>query len=184
MDYAQEKKELLIMRQNYTTLMSLIKKLDKLEKESFGGLTLRQCIAILAILHAKDETSVVSIAKKLGTTKQNVDQMVAVLEKKGYVERAVSEINKRKVSMQVTDSGEKAMQMCVGKSASLMMDIFSGLSEGEMETLLQFSRKLYSYDGEEYTDYFDDIVQILECEYSDLVISILEECKRRKERSV
>ena len=183
MDYAKEKKELLLMRQIYTTLMSLTKKLDKLEKESFDGLTLRQCIAILAILHAKDETSMVSIAKKLGTTKQNVDQMVAVLEKKGYVERTVNEINKRMVNMKVTDSGERAMQVCVGKSASLMMDIFNGLSESEMEMMLQFSRKLYSYDGEEYTDYFDDIIRILDGEYSDLVISILEECKRRKERS-
>jgi len=184
LDYTIEKRELQLMQQVYTTLMALTKKLDRQEIKNLGGLTVRQCIVILAIKHCeKDGASLSSIAKRLGTTKQNVDQMLAVLEKKGYVQRSVNDNDRRTVSIKVTESGEKAMLECVEKSSSFLMDVFDGMSDGEMETLLRLSHKLHSFDGDEYSEYVSDLVRILAGEYSDMVTSILEECRRRRRKS-
>ena len=181
MDYTKEKSELLKIQQIYATLTSLTKKLDKLEKNSFDGLTLRQCLVILAIRHsAKGEMSMSCIAKKLGTTKQNVNQMVSVLEKKGYVKRTICKNNKRSVQIIITETGMNAMLSCVETSASVIADIFSGLSGIEMELLLQLSRKLHCYDGKDYIGYINDIIQILESDYPDLLENILEEYKRKR----
>ena len=149
MDSTIAKRELYLMQQIYSTLTSLTRKLDKLVYTCFDNLTARQYMALLVIQKSPNgETSMISIAKNLETSKQNVNQIIAALEKKRYAIRSAREDNKRSVRVEVTNEGRKAMQAYSGIGASVMTEIFDGFSKSEMETLLCLLYKLYSHDSE------------------------------------
>lgn len=53
-------------------------------------------MAMVAIIHLpENETTLNNIAKKLGTTKQSVKQLITNLENKGYVLTVPSQYDKR-----------------------------------------------------------------------------------------
>jgi len=182
MKNAREKKELFLMQKVYTTLMSLSKKLDKEEYKHCSCLTARQYITMLAIrLSPLGESTMLNIAKKLGTTKQNINQLIPVLEKKGYIARYTYDKRKRPVNIEITESGEKAIREYTGVSSKVLLEIFNRFSEEEMDILLHLLQKLHSYDGEEYGGFADEAIQLFEGEYADLLTKILEEYQEGKE---
>ena len=169
------------MQRIYATLISLAKKLDKQDAKHTNALTARQFMVIMAVLHSPaGEITMVNIARKLDTTKQNINMLIPVLEKKGYVTRKVYENNKRSVNIKVTDSGVKAMLDYAGTGAEVITGIFKSFTEKEMETLLRLLSKLHCYDGRECADFTNETIKIFESEYSDLMFKILEAYKKQK----
>jgi DNA-binding MarR family transcriptional regulator len=182
-DYSKELQELFLMQQAYATLMSASNKLEKQADKYFKKLTARQYMAILAILHLpQEETTVKNIAKKLGTTKQNANQLLTTIEKKGYIAISSSDIDKRAVNIKVTESGLQAMVESAESGTVFMADIFHGFNEKELETLWQLLMKLHCFDGEEFSGFEDDAGQRIEGDYSDLQTRALEEFRRRRDR--
>lgn len=83
MDFSKELKDLFLMQQAYATLFSVLNKIQIRGDEYFEELTSRQFMTIVAILHLpEDETTINNIAKKLGTSKQNVNRLINSIEKK------------------------------------------------------------------------------------------------------
>ncbi|GLC79579.1 MarR family winged helix-turn-helix transcriptional regulator [Lacrimispora brassicae] len=183
MEYSKEIHELFLMQQAYATLMSAANKLEKQADKYYKKLTSRQYMAILAILHLPpDETTVKNIAKKLGTTKQNANQLLTTVEKKGYITISGSDIDKRSVNIKVTDAGLQAMVENGEIGTIFMADIFNGFDEKELATLWHLLKKLHCFDGEKFSGFEDDASQRLEGDYSDLQAKALEEFKRRRNR--
>ena len=180
MDYANEKKEMYLMHQIYAALASIAKSLEKKDCNN-SYLTAGQCMVILAVqLSPNGEISMVDIAKKIGVTKQNINQLIPLLEKKGYVSRSACNKDKRTVNIKTTDSGISAMLEYVGAGASFMTKLFNKLNESEMETLWLLLRKIQYNYKDFYSDLANDIHQLFESEYSELLIKILEEYKKGK----
>jgi len=176
-----EKRELFFMQQICLTLLSLAKKLDREDNKYSKGLTASQYMTIRAIRHSpQGKTTLINIAQKLGTTKQNINRMIPALEKKGYISGAAGRKHKRLADIKVTDLGLDAMLEYAETGASVMMDIFNDFTENEMETLLHLLQKLHRYDGMNDANFITDIISLLEREYSDLLAKILEEYKKRK----
>src|SRR6478736_6047773 len=74
-------KELFLMQQTYATLFSLANKIQVKGDKSLELLTSRQHMAMVAIAHLpEDETTLNNIARKLGTTKQSVKQLITIME--------------------------------------------------------------------------------------------------------
>ena len=162
------------MRQIYATFMSLAQKLDKYENKPVTGLTARQYMVILAIrLSSHEETFMAGIAKKLCTTKQNINRLIHVLEKKGYVSRSVNGNSKRKVNIEITDSGLKAMLDYAETDVALMVDIFHGFSESDLESLWQLLQKIRCYGNTGLSCYLNEVNELFESDYSDLLAKIL-----------
>ena len=167
MNHGRGKKEMLLMQQIYATLMALAKKLDRQDNGYFRGLTARQYMVLRAVRHAQqDKTTMVDIANRLGTAKQNFTQLISILEKKGYVTRAARENNRRTVSVDVTELGLSAMLEYAGTGTSVMTDIFNDFTQKEMKTLWHLLKKLYRYDGVDYPSSEADTIQLFESEYS------------------
>lgn len=62
--------------------------------EQLEVLTSRQHMALIAIAHLPfEDTTLMNIAKKLGTTKQTANKLITSLVKKGYVRTLPSKIN-------------------------------------------------------------------------------------------
>jgi len=144
MAHKEENRKLILMQEIYETIKSLSQKLDKEDDKYFKSLTTRQYMVIQSILHSPNgETTMIELAKKLDTTKQNINKLIPILEKKGYAKRSACENNKRAVNIKVTDSGVLAMKEHAIINASFLADIFNGLSEDEMESLLRLLKKLH-----------------------------------------
>ena len=162
------------MRQIYATFMSLAQKLDKCENKPDSGLTARQYMVILAIrLSSREETFMASIAKKLSTTKQNINRLICVLEKKGYVTRSMNDSNKRKVNIEITDLGLKAMLDYAETDVAMMVDIFNGFSESDLEVLWQLLQKIRCFEDTCLSCYLSEVNELFESDYSDLLAKIL-----------
>ncbi|MCL1849605.1 MAG: MarR family winged helix-turn-helix transcriptional regulator [Clostridiales bacterium] len=180
MDDSTEKRMLYLMQQIYVMLTSLTKNFDKLDNKQDKGLTARQFVTVMAIQHAAHgEATMAKVAKMLGTTKQNMNHLIPVLEKKGYLEKTVSD-NGRGTQIQVTDAGVEAILDYAGSGLSILAEVFEGLTESDMETLLQLLQKLYSMDRMEYPCFESSVMQLIEAEYPDRFASLLEEYHEKR----
>lgn len=143
-------KALFLIQQIYGTIFSLTNKLQIKGDEYSEPITVRQLMAMIAIIHLpEEETTINNIARKLGTTKQSAKQLIAILEKKGYVITVPSMQDKRAVNIKITEAGKQVMIECSEKSMTFFGKISKKFSIEEMETLWKLLKKLYRFDGEE-----------------------------------
>ncbi|PGZ99803.1 MarR family transcriptional regulator [Bacillus pseudomycoides] len=143
-------KELHFMQQSYATLFSVVNKVQTRGDEYMEILTARQHMALIAIAHLPIEsTTLINIAKKLGTTKQTANKLITGLVKKGYVKTVPSKIDKRSINIEITPEGKKALITCSEKSTYFLADMFHDFTTDEIETFWRLLQKLYRFDGEE-----------------------------------
>lgn len=184
MDYSNEFYLLHIMEQAFSSLISVSNKLQIAGDQYCEPLTSRQYMTMLAILHLpKEETTLINIAKKLGTTKQNITQLIKSLEKKEFISIIPSKKDKRSVNVCVTDLGMDTMVKC-GREGTInfMADIFKEFSKEEIEALWKLLIKLYSFDGVEM-DGFEDKVQVPNINVEEeLRVAIEKFIERRNEK--
>lgn len=148
MEYEKELHDLFLMQQAYGTLFSLTNKLQIMGDTYFDGLTSRQFMTIVAILHlAEEETTINNIARKLGTSKQNANRMVSGLEKLGYIKIIPSTKDKRATNVRFTDAGKQKIVESSQSATDFMADMFHNFSTEEVETLWHLLHKLYEFDG-------------------------------------
>lgn len=145
MDIAQN---LFFAQQTLTALFSVTNKLQMQGDKYLGDLTIRQMLAVPAIIHAPDGKATINhIARQLGTTKQSAKQIVSALEKKGYLTVAPSEQDKRAVNVTITPEGDHAFQICSARTDEFLADIFHDFTTEDLETLWTLLQKLYRFDG-------------------------------------
>lgn len=143
-------KEMFLMQQTYITLFSLTNKIQVIGDKYFEEITSRQMMVFLAIVHLKDdETTINNIARKLGTTKQNIKQMITIMQKKGYIEVVPSKKDKRAVNVKITEEGKKVVVEAAESSLKFFPYLFKEFTTEEIQTLWNLLKKLYRFDGEE-----------------------------------
>jgi len=138
-----------LMQQTYATLFSLANKLQVKGDEYLKHLTSRQLMTLIAIIHLpQGDASLNNIARKLGTTKQSIKQVVSIIEEKGFVATIPSEHDKRAVNIVLTEAGKQALIEDGELGLQLFNDLFHEFTPEEMETLWNLLKKLYRFDGE------------------------------------
>ncbi|MGG1418319.1 MarR family transcriptional regulator [Bacillus subtilis] len=182
MDYSKELKDLFLMQQSYATLFSTLNKIQSRGDDYYESLTSRQFMTMVAILHLpEEETTFNNIAKKLGTSKQNINRLISGIEKRGYVIAVPSKRDKRAVNVNITDSGKRVMEECGEKAVYFMADLFKGFSTEELETLWVLLKKLYSFDGEEQDGFEEDAADFdIEQNRDNLKTNLLQEFAKRR----
>ncbi|MGE7998124.1 MarR family winged helix-turn-helix transcriptional regulator [Lysinibacillus sp. NPDC093190] len=173
--------ELFLMQQIYSALFSLGNKIQVQSDQYLEKLTSRQFMAILAIAHLpEDQTSFNNIARKLGTTKQNVKQLVTTMKNKGYVEIAPSEHDKRAVNTKITEFGKQVTLEAGEKGVYFLADLFKDFSTNELETMWGLLKKLYSFDGEEQDGFEEHSNLTMDENQNDVQLYVLKEFERRR----
>ena len=141
-------KDLYFAQQALASLFSVTNKLQMQGDKYLKDLTIRQMLAIPAIIHALTGKATINhIAKALGTTKQNAKQIVDALAKKNYVSVAPSELDKRAVNITVTPGSEQAFGLCSERTDIFLADIFHDFTTEDLEALCTLLNKLYRFDG-------------------------------------
>ena len=97
----------------------------------------KQFFAIICINLCKDSPTINELAQIMGSSHQNVKQILLKLEKKGFVRITPDARDKRKQRIELTeycgDFCEKNDEM----SAGIMKRMFEGISQQQLETTIQ-----------------------------------------------
>jgi len=126
-------KELFLMQQIYSALFSIGNKIQVQSDQYLEKLTSRQYMVVLTIAHLpEDQTTFNNIAKKLGTTKQNVKQIVTTMKNKGYVDITPSPNDKRAVNITITERGKQVSFEAAKKGIYFLTDLFKDFSTSEL----------------------------------------------------
>ena len=146
-------KDLFFTHQILSVLFSVTNKLQMQGDKYLQNLTIRQMLALPAIIHAPDGKATINyIAKQLGTTKQNTKQIVDALVKKNYVTVSPSESDKRAVNVTVLPGNEDAFNLCSERTDEFLADVFCDFTTDDLETLWTLLDKLYRFDGSPQDD--------------------------------
>jgi len=140
-------KDLFYAQQTLVALFSVTNKLQMQGDKHLQDITIRQMLAIPALVHAQDGKATINhLARSMGTTKQSAKQIVDAMERKGYLSVAPSEQDKRAVNITVTVEGQKAFNDCSERTDEFLADIFSNFTTEDLETLCTLLQKLYRFD--------------------------------------
>lgn len=158
MNYSKALRELHLMQQNYAAFFSVTNKLQAQGDSYFEKLTSRQYMIMLAVAHLpEDDTTLINIAKELGTSKQSAQTLITNLEKKGYLITGASKRDKRAINVKITQLGKQIMVECGEKVVTLMSDIFNNFTSDDLETLWRLLKKLDSGKNEEQIGFEENV---------------------------
>ncbi|MGL4656230.1 MAG: MarR family winged helix-turn-helix transcriptional regulator [Sarcina sp.] len=82
------------------------------------------------------------LAKAFGKTKASITSMLQGLEKKGYIERVVSEENEREKKIYVLDKGVALVEKFKTVFEETEYEMYKGFSEEELESLKTLLEKM------------------------------------------
>lgn len=92
---------------------------------------------VLAILHMHGSHTLSELAERGRISAPSMNRTVNSLEESGWVTRSADEVDRRKVNITVTESGDTVVVETVRKRDEWLDDAFSDLSESELDILLQ-----------------------------------------------
>lgn len=149
--------QLYLMQQTYSTLFAVTNKLQVYADKNYKQLTSRQFMTLLAIEHIEGEASISNIARKLGTTKQSVKQILINLEKQNYIVETSCNHDKRKVQITITPSGKDVMKEYYEVGKDVLSKWFDNFSNDELEQFYSYLKKLYSFDEESHDGFEKEV---------------------------
>ena len=97
----------------------------------------KQFFAIICINLCKTPPTVKELAEIMGSSHQNVKQILLKLEKKGFVSISVDEQDKRKQRIKLTDYCQEFCEKNDEMSRALLKRMFAGVSEEQLQTTIQ-----------------------------------------------
>ncbi len=174
---------LFLMQQVSATLFSLSNKLQLVGDKYLGKLTSRQLMVMMAILHLKEDGPILNnIAVKLGTTRQNIKQLVNSMKKKGYIVTVPSPRDKRVVNVKITEAGKHATIECSEKGMIFFLDLFKEFSKDEMELLWGFLKKMFRFDGAEQNGFEEEAGFEMDEEQFNAQARLMKEFEKRRNK--
>ncbi len=97
----------------------------------------KQFFAIVCINLCKTPPTVKELAEVMGSSHQNVKQILLKLEKKGFVSIAVDEKDKRKQRIELTRYCKEFCEKNDDVSLELLQKMFAGVSEEQLQVTIQ-----------------------------------------------
>ncbi|MBR3917639.1 MAG: MarR family transcriptional regulator [Clostridia bacterium] len=97
----------------------------------------KQFFAIICINLCKDNPTVKELAEIMGSSHQNVKQILLKLEKKGFVRITIDERDKRKQRIELTDYCKEFCERNNEMTMSIMKKMFRGISEEQLQVTIQ-----------------------------------------------
>ena len=113
----------------------------------------KQFFAIICINMCKEKPNVKELAEIMGSSHQNVKQILLKLEKKGFVSITIDESDKRKQRIELTDYCKEFCAKNNEMTVSVMKKMFEGISEEQLQitiqTIMQIEDNLKEIKGHE-----------------------------------
>ncbi len=111
----------------------------------FKEITWKQFFAIICINLCKEAPTINELSDVMGSSHQNVKQILLKLEKKGFVITVADEKDKRKQRIIVTDEARRFLEENDNngqQSKYIIGQIFNGISDKNLQTTIQTIMKM------------------------------------------
>lgn len=110
--------------------------------KDMGEISWKQFFAIICIDKCKQPPTLNGLSEILGSSHQNVKQILLKLEKKGFIVFEPDKKDKRKQRIKITDYCRKFCEKNDDMSRAIMGRMFAGVSEKEINTTIQTIMKI------------------------------------------
>ncbi|CZQ98990.1 MarR family winged helix-turn-helix transcriptional regulator [Trichococcus collinsii] len=115
---------------------------DKLKKDMMKqGLNFSE-FAVMELLYHKGEQPIQNIGKKVLLASSSLTYVVDKLESKGLVQRIPCATDRRVIFTAITEEGRKLMDRIFPLHAAYIEEIFSVLSDKEVETFIDLAKRV------------------------------------------
>ena len=101
-----------------------------------GEITWKQFFAIICLNLCNENPTINELSEIMGSSHQNVKQILIKLEKKGFVRIVADEKDKRKQRIELTEYCEKFCNKNDEASISIMNKMFEGISPEQIQTTI------------------------------------------------
>lgn len=108
----------------------------------FKEITWKQFFAIICINICKENPTINELAEVMGSSHQNVKQILLKLEKKDFVAMVPDEKDKRKQKIILTKKCSEFCEKNEESSMAIIGRIFNGISEEQVVTTIQTIKKM------------------------------------------
>lgn len=108
----------------------------------FKEISWKQFFAIICINMCKTPPSIKELAELMGSSHQNVKQILLKLEKKGYVEFKPDEKDKRKQRIAITEKTNVFCEEHEEGSNQVIQTLFQGIAPAELQTTIHTIMKM------------------------------------------
>lgn len=106
-------------------------------------LTTKQALAIIAIEEGfSSPPSIREVSDLLGTTRQNITQLIYQLEKKGFLTTERDNNDKRNLRLKVTEKNQKYWESRATEHDQFIYSLFATFTEEEIHVLRKLTDKL------------------------------------------
>ena len=105
--------------------------------KSMGEVSWKQFFAVICIDMCKEPPTIKELADIMGSSHQNVKQILLKLEKKEFVRILVDERDRRKQRVELTDYCRKFCRENSEMSGEMMNKMFAGISEEQIKITIQ-----------------------------------------------
>jgi DNA-binding MarR family transcriptional regulator len=140
-------------------------------------------MTMVAIAHLpEDKTTLNNIARKLGTTKQSVKQLITILENKEYVITLPSQKDKRAINVKITEAAKPVLLEVSEKGINFFLGLFKDFSKEEMSLLWGLLKKLYRFDGEEQDGFEEEGILDMGEDQKDAQERVMKEFTRQRNK--
>lgn len=127
----------------FISLMRGSNKFEKIVKEDVSSYQLNITeFSVLELLFHKGKQTTQTIKEKILIASSSTTYVIDQLENKGYVERQVSEKDKRVTYVQISEKGKILMEDIFPQHAETIENCFSNFEEDELEQLLKLLAKM------------------------------------------
>ena len=111
----------------------------------------KQFFAIICINMCKEPPTLKELSDILGSSHQNVKQILLKLEKKNFIQFQTDDADKRKQRIVLTDYCREFCERNDAMSKSIMEKMFDGVTEKEVattiQTIIKIEKNLRGYEG-------------------------------------
>lgn len=110
----------------------------------FEEITWKQFFAVICINLCKEAPTINELSDIMGSSHQNVKQILLKLEKKGFITFETDENDKRKQRIYVTETCQKFCEKNDGQSQQIVGQIFNGIDEQGLMITIQTIMKMHN----------------------------------------
>lgn len=110
--------------------------------KEIGEISWKQFFAIVCINMCKEPPTLNELSEVLGSSHQNVKQILLKLEKKGFIVFEPDKKDKRKQRIMLTEQCRKFCEGNEEMSRAIMGKMFAGVTEKELNTTIQTIMKI------------------------------------------
>lgn len=112
----------------------------------FEDISWKQFFVIISINLCKEPPTIKELAEIIGSSHQNVKQLLIKLEKKGYVQTLSDKVDKRKQRIVLTEKTRTFCEAHDEESEKIVQGIFEGIAPQEIaitiKTIMQMEKNL------------------------------------------